>query len=100
MSVHDGVFEPLRGKRRAVRQALIEAAERWAANPIADPSVHRELEAAVAHLLRRGQLRKELPDVADPAALAQTFVSALVHGRGAAAVDFVLGPERDGGPRR
>ena len=100
MSVHDGVFEPLRGKRRAVRQALIEAAERWTANPVADASLRREFEAGVAHLLRRGQIRKELPEAADPAALAQTFVSALVHGRGAAAVDFVLGPERDRAPGR
>ena len=100
MSVHDGVFEPLRGKRRGVRQALIEAAERWTANPIADPSVRMALEDAVAHLLRRGQLRKELPEAADPGALAQTFVSALVHGRGTAAVDFVLGPERDRAPGR
>jgi hypothetical protein len=100
VSVHDGVFEPLRGKRRAVRQALLEAAERWTANPIADPSLRRELEAAVAHLLRRGQIQKELPEAADPAMLAETFVSALVHGKGAAAVDFVLGPEPDRAPKR
>jgi hypothetical protein len=92
MNVYDGVFEPLRGKRRAVRQALIEAAERWTANPIADPSVRMALEEAVAHLLKRGQLRKELPPAADPGALAQTFVRGLMEGKGTAAVDLILGP--------
>jgi len=94
VSAHDAVFEPLQGKRRAVRHALIEAAERWTANPIADPSVRRALEGAVAHLLKRGQIRKELPPTADPVALAHAFVRGLVEGKGTGAVELILGPRR------
>jgi hypothetical protein len=94
LSAHDGVFEPLRGKRRAVRQALIETAERWATNPIADPSERLAFEEAVGHLLRRGQIRNELSPAADPAALAHAFVRGLVEGKGTAAVELVLGPRR------
>ena len=94
MSVHDGVFEPLRGKRRAVRQALVEAAERWTANPIADPSVRRKLEEAVAHLLKRGQIRREVATTVDAGALAQAFVRALAEGKGTGAVELILGPRR------
>jgi len=90
LSRHDGVFEPLRGKRRTVRQALTEVAERWARHPVKDAVVRAALEDAVRHLLRRGQIDGQLPADTDLTQLAQSFVDGLVRGEGPAAVDRVL----------
>ena len=87
MSQHDPVFEPLLGKRRAVRQALLEVAERWTRTPIKDSGVRAALEDAVRHLLRRGQIAGQLRADADPSLLARSFVEGLVKGEGPAAVD-------------
>ncbi len=92
MSAHDPLFEPLLGKRRTVRQALVEVAERWAAAPIEDAGARGAFEEAVRHLLQRGKMRRELPPGIDPAARARAFVAALAAGRGAAAVDSVFPP--------
>ena len=64
MSKHDAVFEPLLGKRRSVRRALLEVAERWARSPIEDGGVR--------------------------AALAREFVAGLAAGEGTAAVERVF----------
>lgn len=88
----DALLEPLLGKRRTVRQALTEVAERWQAGPSVDASGRRALEDAVQHLLRRGQIGREVPGSADPAALARAFVEGLVDGEGAAAVERVFPP--------
>jgi len=90
MSRHDGVFEPLRGKRRTVRQALIEVAERWTRTPIADPEVRVALEDAVRHKIQRGEIARELPAGTDAVGLAREFVAGLVAGEGAAAVARVF----------
>jgi hypothetical protein len=100
MSVDEGVFEPLRGKRRAVRQALVEVAERWTRHPLRDAARQAALEDAIRHLLRRGQIRHELPAGADPSALARAFVEALVAGNAATAVEAVLGIAPGDGPSR
>jgi hypothetical protein len=92
MSPHDPVFEPLRGKRRTVRQALIEVAERWMASPIEDPAARAALEDAVRHKLHRGEIDRELPPGIDAAALARQFVAGLVAGEGAAVVARILPP--------
>lgn len=92
MSATDAVLEPLRGKGRTVRQALGEVAERWGRGPLEDAEASRALEDAVRHLLRRGQIRGELPAGVDAAALARGFVAGLRAGQGAAAVDAVLPP--------
>jgi len=89
VSVPDALFEPLRGKGRTVRQALTEVARRWEMGARAADAL-QPLEDAVRHLLRRGQIRGELPPVADTGALARSFVCGLVDGRGAAAVSLVL----------
>ena len=86
MSRHDPVFEPLRGKRRTVRQALIEVAERWTAAPIADPGARAALVDAVRHKLLRGAIDGELPEGIDAAVLGRQFVAGLVEGEGVAAV--------------
>jgi len=96
MTDHDGVFEPLRGKRRRVRQALLETAERWGKSPVGDPAMREALGEAVQHLLRRGQIGGEVSAAADAEALGRAFVTALVQGKGRAAVDLVLGPEPGG----
>jgi len=90
MSEHDAVFEPLLGKRRTVRQALIEVAERWARAPIGDPGARAELENAVRHKILRGAIGGELPAWTDAAELARQFVAGLVAGEGAAAVARVF----------
>jgi hypothetical protein len=90
MSGHDAVFEPLLGKRRTVRQALVEVAERWGRTPIEDGSMLAALEEAVRHKLRRGQISRELPAGTDAAALARAFVAGLVAGEGGAAVARVF----------
>ena len=90
MSVPDALFEPLRGKGRTVRLALTEVARRWEAGPLRADGL-QPLEDAVRHLLRRGQIRHELPDSASPAALARAFVEALVAGKAATAVESILG---------
>ncbi|HZJ54403.1 MAG TPA: hypothetical protein VFD38_09730, partial [Myxococcaceae bacterium] len=84
MSSHDAVFEPLLGKRRTVRQALIEVAERWASSPIDDAEGRAALEDAVRHKLLRGEIGGELPEGTDAAALARAFVGGLVAGEGRA----------------
>jgi hypothetical protein len=95
VSGDDAVFEPLLGKRRTVRQALSEVAERWASSPIQDPGVRAALEESVWHLLRRGAIHRELPAGVDARALARDFVAALVAGEGIAAVETVFpGPGR------
>jgi hypothetical protein len=90
MSQHDPVFEPLLGKRRTVRQALLEVAERWARTPIDDPGVRAALEDAVRHKIHRGEIGRELPAGTDAAGLARAFVAGLMAGEGAAAVARVF----------
>ena len=90
MSEHDAVFEPLLGKRRTVRQALLEVAERWNRAPIGDPAVRAELEDAVRHKIRRGAIAREMPAGTDAAVLAREFVAGLVAGEGAGAVGRVF----------
>ena len=90
MSGHDAVFEPLLGKRRTVRQALLEVAERWGRTPIEDVAVLAALEDAVRHKIRRGEIGGELPPGTDAAALARAFVTGLVEGEGGAALDRVF----------
>ncbi len=90
MTGHDAVFEPLLGKRRTVRQALLEVAERWTRTPIADPEVRAALESSVRHKMLRGEIGGELPVGTDPAALARAFVDGLVAGEGTAAVERVF----------
>jgi hypothetical protein len=82
VSKHDAVFEPLLGKRRSVRRALLEVAERWARSPIEDGGVRAALEESVRHLIHRGAIRGELPAGVDAAALAREFVAGLAAGRG------------------
>jgi len=91
VSGHDAVFEPLLGKRRTVRQALSEVAERWLRTPIADPEVQAALESSVRHKILRGAVGGELPPGTDAAALARAFVTALVAGEGIGAVGKVFG---------
>ena len=91
MSEHDAVFEPLLGKRRTVRQALVEVAERWELAPIGDPGVRAALEDSVRHKIHRGEIGGELPAGTDAHALAREFVAGLVAGEGAAAVGRVFG---------
>ncbi|HEY1334381.1 MAG TPA: hypothetical protein VGF31_09000 [Myxococcaceae bacterium] len=90
MSGHDAVFEPLLGKRRTVRQALSQVAERWTRAPIEDPEVQASLENSVRHKILRGQVGGELPPGTDAAALAHAFVSGLVAGEGTGAVARVF----------
>ncbi len=90
MSDHDAVFEPLLGKRRTVRQALLEVAERWERAPIGDKAGRAALEDAVRHKIRRGEIGRELPAGTDAAALARAFVEGLVAGEGVAAVGRVF----------
>jgi hypothetical protein len=90
MSQHDPVFEPLLGKRRTVRQALLEVAERWTSTPIEDPGVRAALEDAVRHKILRGEISRELPVGTDAAGLARSFVTGLVAGEGAAALARVF----------
>lgn len=97
MNTHDPLFEPLLGKRRSVRQALTEVAERWASAPIVDAAGQAALEDAVRHKLLRGGIGREIPADIDAAALARAFVADLVAGQGAAAVDAVLPPTTRGG---
>lgn len=93
MNAAEAVLEPLRGKGTTVRQALTEVARRWAAGPLVEPRAREALEDAVRHLLRRGEIRGELPAWIDAAAMARAYVDALVVGRGAAAVDLVVPSE-------
>jgi len=90
MSGHDAVFEPLLGKRRTVRQALLEVAERWTRTPIGDPDVRAALEDSVRHKIVRGAIGGELPAGTDAPALARAFVAGLVAGEAAAAVARVF----------
>ena len=90
MTRHDPVFEPLLGKRRTVRQALIEVAERWTRTPIHDVSARAALEDAVRHKILRGEIDRELPAGTDAAALARAFLAGLVAGEGVAAVARVF----------
>ena len=90
MSSHDAVFEPLLGKRRTVRQALLEVAERWGSSPIDDAGARAALEDAVRHKLLRGEIDGELPEGSDALALARAFVAGLVAGEGLAAVARVF----------
>jgi len=90
VSKHDAVFEPLLGKRRSVRRALLEVAERWARSPIQDGGVRAALEESVRHLIHRGAIRGELPAGVDAAALAREFVAGLAAGEGTAAVERVF----------
>ncbi len=96
MSSRDALFEPLHGKRRTLRQALIEVAERWGRSPLADADGRAALEDAVRHALRRGEISRELPAGTDIPALAAAFVAGLVAGEGAAAVDCVFPLGRHG----
>jgi hypothetical protein len=89
VNVPDALFEPLRGKGRTARQALTEVARRWELSPLADGALPA-LEDAIRHLLRRGQIRRELSPHSDPGALAHAFVLALLEGEGVGAVDRVL----------
>ena len=89
MSEHDPVFEPLLGKRRTVRQALLEVAERWTTAPVEDPEVLAALEDAVKHKIRRGVIAGEIPPGTDAAVLARAFVAALVVGNGLAVVELL-----------
>ena len=91
MNTHDPVFEPLLGKRRTVRQALIEVAERWTSTPIHDAGARAALEDAVRHKILRGEVSGEMPKGSDAAGLARAFVAALVAGEGEAAVARVFG---------
>jgi len=90
VSGHDAVFEPLLGKRRTVRQALLEVAERWTRTPIGDPEVVAALESSVRHKILRGEVGGELPPGTDAAALARAFVTGLVKGEGMGAVARVF----------
>lgn len=90
MSRHDAVFEPLLGKRRTVRQALSEVAERWTRTPIDEPDLRSALEDSVRHKIFRGELSGELPAGTDAAALARGFVAGLVAGEGTGAVKRVF----------
>jgi hypothetical protein len=90
MSSRDAIFEPLLGKRRSVRQALAEVAERWAATPIDDAEGRAALEDAVRHKILRGEIGGELPQGVDAAALARAFVAGLVAGEGKVAVARVI----------
>jgi hypothetical protein len=90
MSAHDPVFEPLLGKRRTVRQALLEVAERWTRTPIGDPEVRAALENSVRHKIHRGEIGGELPAGTDAAAMARGFVEGVVGGVGTAAVERVF----------
>ncbi|HEY1418555.1 MAG TPA: hypothetical protein VGF41_11640 [Myxococcaceae bacterium] len=90
MSGHDEVFEPLLGKRRTTRQALLEVAERWVRTPIHDANVRASLEDAVRHKILRGEIGREIPPGADAAGLARAFVAGLVAGEGTAAVSRVF----------
>ncbi|HET9036973.1 MAG TPA: hypothetical protein VFN45_12230 [Myxococcaceae bacterium] len=90
MSSRDAVLEPLLGKRRTVRQALVEVAERWAAAPIEDAEGRAALEDAVRHKILRGEIGGELFRGVDASGLARAFVTGLVAGEGAAAVSRVL----------
>jgi hypothetical protein len=90
VSGRDAVFEPLLGKRRTTRQALVEVAERWGQSPIEDAVGRSALEDAVRHKLLRGQIGGEVPAGADAAALARAFVGALVAGEGGTAVARVF----------
>ena len=90
MRGHDAVFEPLLGKRRTVRQALSEVAERWTRAPIGDPQVQAALENSVRHKILRGQVGGELPPGTDAAALAHAFVTGLVAGEGMGAIARVF----------
>ena len=85
MSARDRVFEPLRGKRLPLGQALVQLTERWTASPLAEADLGA-LEAALQHLFRRAQLRRQLPASADPAQLGRDFLRALREGRGAEAM--------------
>ena len=93
MRHHDEVFEPLLGKRRTLRQALIEVAERWGRGPIRDARWRAALEDAVRHKILRGEIASELPAGSDAAGLARAFVAGLVAGEGAAAVERVFPTE-------
>jgi hypothetical protein len=90
MSQHDPVFEPLLGKRRTVRQALLEVAERWTRTPIDDPGVRAALEDAVRHKIRRGEIGREMPAGTDAEILARKFVAGLLAGEGVGAVGRVF----------
>ena len=90
MNEHDAVFEPLLGKRRTVRQALLEVAEQWGRTPIGDPAVRAELEDAVRHKIRRGEIGREMPAGTDAAVLAREFVAGLLAGEGVGAVGRVF----------
>jgi hypothetical protein len=90
VSAHDEVFEPLLGKRRTTRQALIEVAERWVRSPIEDAVGRSALEDAVRHKILRGQIGGEMPAAADAAELSRAFVAGLVAGQGTAAVARVF----------
>lgn len=90
MSGHDDVFEPLLGKRRTTRQALLEVAERWVRTPIQDAGVRASLEDAVRHKILRGEIGREIPEGVDAAGLARAFIAGLVAGEGTAAVSRVF----------
>ena len=90
MNGHDAVFEPLLGKRRTVRQALSEVAERWTRAPIDEADVRSALEDSVRHKILRGELSGELPAGTDAAGLARAFVAGLVAGEGTRAVKRVF----------
>ncbi len=90
MNARDLVLEPLLGKRRRIREALVEVAERWVSHPLADAEGRAALEDAVRHKLLRGEIGRELPAGVDAAALARAFVAGLIAGEGAAAVDRVV----------
>jgi hypothetical protein len=90
VSEHDAVFEPLLGKRRTVRQALLEVAERWSRTPIGDPAVRAELEDAVRHKIRRGEIAREMPAGTDAEVLARDFLAGLLAGEGVGAVRRVF----------
>jgi hypothetical protein len=81
----DGVFEPLQGKGRPLRQALGLLVERWTATPLGGDDLGA-LEQSLMHLFRRAQLRRQLPLSADPAQLGRDFLAALREGRGAQAL--------------
>jgi hypothetical protein len=90
VSGHDAVFEPLLGKRRTVRQALSEVAERWTRTPIDEADVRSALEDSVRHTIVRGEISGERPPGTDAAALARAFVAGLVAGEGTRALKRVF----------
>jgi len=92
MNAQESILEPLLGKRRRVREALVEVAERWQAHPLAGAGARAAVEDAVRHKLLRAAIAEELPAGIDAAALARAFVDALVAGEGRAAVDRVVPP--------